>query len=422
MLSWRLAEATCVLWAASGCGPTESANGGTGETGYGGSAGGADLAVHSSTAGTSAGGAPSGGRFGAGGAAAPSGGGGATGASSAGSGAVDAGGREAGAGGSAVDCNRGTFKTKLPCLLSETGLYAADMKTLGDSVHPYEPQFELWSDDAEKKRWIWLPSGTKIDTSDMDYWKFPVGTKLWKEFSRDGTRVETRLIQKQKSGTWYTVAYQWQDDQEDAIAVPDGLMNASHTEHDIPDSDQCWTCHSQHPDKALGFSAIQLAHEPNLPRDSQDSQASREWTLDTLSESDLLTDRPASAPAFSWNDKDKAMFGYLHANCGSCHNPTGSANSQTGLDMWLKVADLEGSVESSSVYKGMYNVEITWHDGVVPPAAKRIEPASLDNSAVFRRFIVRGESWSMPPLATEIVDSSGKRIFEEWIASLPLPE
>ena len=30
----------------------------------------------------------------------------------------------------------------------------------------------------------------------QDSWRFPQGTKLWKEFTRDGVRVETRLLQK----------------------------------------------------------------------------------------------------------------------------------------------------------------------------------------------------------------------------------
>ena len=50
----------------------------------------------------------------------------------------------------------------------------------------YAPKFQLWSDSATKKRWIYLPPGSQIDTSDMDFWKFPVGTKVWKEFSAVG--------------------------------------------------------------------------------------------------------------------------------------------------------------------------------------------------------------------------------------------
>jgi hypothetical protein len=322
----------------------------------------------------------------------------------------------AGAGGATVvDCHQegtaGPLTTRLPCTLSETGLYAADMTTLASNVHPYTPNFELWSDGALKKRWILLPAASKIDTTDMDYWAFPVGTKLWKEFTRDGVRVETRLIEKQASGSWYTVAYQWRSDQKEADAVPNGVMNASGTTHDIPNSDQCLTCHSQIPDKALGFSAIQLSHEPAQPAEPL------EWTLITLTAESLLTQPPTAAFTVPGTDLDRKILGYLHANCGHCHNPKGTANSQTGLDMWLKVADTKGALADVSVFKGIWNTDIAWLDGEHPNAPKRIAPGSLANSAVYQRFIKKAEVWSMPPLGTKVVDPSGKKLIEDWIAS-----
>ena len=350
-------------------------------------------------------------------------GGGATnagGSSTAGSGGSGGSGGSATDGGSAGgvtagDCHQesptGPLSTRLPCTLSQTGLFAADMVTLAQGVHPYTPRYELWSDGAVKKRWIALPPSSKIDTSDMDYWSFPVGTKLWKEFTRDGVRVETRLIEKQASGSWYTVAYQWRLDQKEADAVPNGVVNASGTSHDIPNSDQCLTCHSQIPDKALGFSAIQLAHEAVQPADAL------EWNLAKLGADGVLTQPPPAALAIPGTDLDQRFFGYLHANCGHCHNPKGTANSQTGLDMWLKVADLAGPLTDVSVYKAILNTDIAWLDGEHPDAPKRVAPGSLPNSAVYQRFIKKAEVWSMPPLGTEVVDPTAQKLMEDWIAA-----
>jgi hypothetical protein len=286
------------------------------------------------------------------------------------------------------------------------------MVTLAPTVHPYAPAFELWADGALKKRWIALPQGSKIDTSDMDYWTFPTGTKLWKEFSRDGVRIETRLIEKQASGSWYTVAYQWRSDQKEADAVPNGVTDASGTPHDIPNSDECLTCHSQIPDKALGFSAIQLSHEKSEPA------SALEWTLATLLADGLLTEPPSAVFSVPGTDLDRKFFGYLHANCGHCHNPKGTANSQTGLDMWLKVADLAGPVSEFSVFKELVNTDIAWLDGERPNATKRVAPGSLTDSAVYQRFIEKAETWSMPPLGTELVDPAGKKLMEDWIGSV----
>src|SRR4051812_10459345 len=65
-------------------------------------------------------------------------------------------------------------RTKLlPEHLSETGLYA-DIATgeLALGVAPYTPRFSLWSDGSEKQRWLLLPEGAQIDTSNMDDWAF----------------------------------------------------------------------------------------------------------------------------------------------------------------------------------------------------------------------------------------------------------
>lgn len=333
-----------------------------------------------------------------------------------------AGGGESGGsgGGSGSDsCHQpsaaGDLITRLPCLLSETGLYQADMETLGEGVRPYSPLFELWSDSASKRRWIWLPPDAQIDSTEMDYWSFPAGTKLWKEFTREGVRVETRLIQKQPSGVWYTVAYHWRSDQREADAVPNGVVDASGTPHDIPSAEDCLTCHSQMPDKVLGFSAIQLAHEP------LDASDPLEWTLDALKAEEVLTESPAEPLTLPGTDIERAFFGYLHANCGHCHNPRGTANAQTGLDMWLKVADLAGPVTEFSVYKSLYDVDIVWEDGAPSGSPRRVAPGSLEESAVYRRFVDKGEAYAMPPLATDELDEAGRQAMEAFIESLESP-
>lgn len=69
---------------------------------------------------------------------------------------------------------------RAPKLLSQTGLYTSRRSSheLQPGVTPYTPQFELWSDGASKRRFIWLPAGAQIDTRDPDAWQFPTGTKL----------------------------------------------------------------------------------------------------------------------------------------------------------------------------------------------------------------------------------------------------
>ena len=125
-----------------------------------------------------------------------------------------------------------------PMLLSQTGLYAdVAAGTLAPGVYAFQPQYPLWSDSASKRRWVSIPAGMKIDTSDMDFWDYPSGTKFWKEFTRDGAdgkpvRVETRLLMKRSPGDWFAMAFKWNAQLTDAVAVPAGVKTPN-TQHDI---------------------------------------------------------------------------------------------------------------------------------------------------------------------------------------------
>src|SRR5262245_33274109 len=81
--------------------------------------------------------------------------------------------------------------------------------------------------------------------------------------SRDGVRVETRLLQQvgPEEGAWAGVAYVWDRDQSDAWTMPDGMADALGTRHDVPSTAQCNACHGGRRSHVLGFSAVQLAYE-----------------------------------------------------------------------------------------------------------------------------------------------------------------
>ena len=104
----------------------------------------------------------------------------------------------------------------LPALLSEAGLYAdISEDRVVDRAIAFEPRFPLWTDGATKRRWLVLPEDGVVDTSDPEAWVFPVGTRFFKEFTRDGVRLETRLNTRTADG-WTDVSYMWDDSGEDA--------------------------------------------------------------------------------------------------------------------------------------------------------------------------------------------------------------
>ena len=111
---------------------------------------------------------------------------------------------------------------EVPATLVATGLCAdAACTAITPGVREFAPRWQLWSDGAEKRRWIWLPVGATIDTTDTDYWRFPIGTKLWKEFGCGETRVETRYIVKTgpEEDDWIFVPYAWNAEQTEAVPV-----------------------------------------------------------------------------------------------------------------------------------------------------------------------------------------------------------
>jgi hypothetical protein len=74
-----------------------------------------------------------------------------------------------------------------PRRLSQMGLYRdIETRAIADGVVEFEPSYSLWSDGVSKRRWIMLPAGTQIDTSDMNQWIFPLTRR---PLSRDSEQV-----------------------------------------------------------------------------------------------------------------------------------------------------------------------------------------------------------------------------------------
>jgi len=288
----------------------------------------------------------------------------------------------------------------LPRRLSETGLFASLRdETLADGVLPFTPRFELWSDGATKRRWIYLPPGARIDTTDPDAWRFPVGTKLWKEFRRDGIRVETRLLFKhgEAADAWTPVAYVWTDDE--AWATPAGLDDAGGTDHDVPSAAQCLGCHGGTQSGVLGFSAVQL------PARGERGDIG----LAELAEAGVLT-APVDAVEIPGDAVTRAALGYLHANCSHCHNQRRPERAgprcfdpERAFDLQLRTTEL-----SSPAATATYRTAI----GAV------IAPGAPEDSDVMRRVRSRDPWWGMPALGTQLVDETGARLLEAWIRTL----
>lgn len=295
------------------------------------------------------------------------------------------------------------------------GLYEnGSCSKLADGVRPYEPAYALWSDGAEKERFIYLPSGSKIDTQNPDRWKFPVGTRLYKTFAVDGRRIETRLIEKVADGvgvaSWSFGAYAWDAEQRHTTLAPsNGVRDALGTSHDIPSQAECVRCHSLSGDVDVinGFGALQLNH-PGAG-----------VTLRSLLREDLLLNTRGSEPNvtldnsnFSGDKLTEGALGYLHANCGHCH---GGTKPPFGLSLWSTVGTSDER-ETPTFRTAVCQALRRW---TPPPYVLRIAPGSSQTSGIVGRMNARGSNAQMPPLGTEQIDPAGLAAVSNWIDSLP---
>jgi hypothetical protein len=291
--------------------------------------------------------------------------------------------------------------------LSEMGLYAnLATKTLSSAVTEYAPNYALWSDSAEKRRWIWLPAGTKIDTSDMDHWQFPVGTRLFKEFIRDGKRIETRMVERTTATDTLLGTYVWNDTETEAVWTTGGVTNARGTQHDVPSVAVCGQCHNGEPGHVLGFSAVQLSRGPAATGVSLASIAAKGW---------LSVAPPAGASYAAPGDATTAKaLGVLHANCGTCHNDQAIAYTQT--DQVLRLYVGETTPQATRIWKT--TIKAATQSFLSIPL--RIAPGDPSHSAIYVRMSHRSpDPGPMPPVGTKIVDPDGLAAVNAWISALP---
>lgn len=339
------------------------------------------------------------------------------------SGAPDASADDGGAGdgGADADTDAGLSDGGIPCV-GPPGLYADDACTIvAPGVRPFEPRYGLWTDGAAKERFVYLPPGTQIDTSDPDNWVYPVGTRLYKSFYQGGVRLETRLLEKTSDSTgpggWAMRAFRWNLARDQVTEVTRAgvaeRQNVLGTDHDIPSEAQCIECHSGLRDTAIGFSAIQLNH-PDAG-----------VTLQDLMDEGLLTDSIAPADARVPGDATQsAALGYLHANCGHCHHaplPVSPPAMETchtaaciaGLHLWVDVGI--ATAETTDAYLTGANQLSSFP---LPTAPCRIHPGNPDTSALVVRMSARGGPTQMPPLGTEVAHVEGTDAVRAWIATL----
>lgn len=299
----------------------------------------------------------------------------------------------------------------VPERLSDTGC-VVDGEPAPEFV-PYELNAPLWTDGADKARFVSVPPGARIAVRDDGTWSFPIGSVLMKVFSgpddsdRAGQRVETRFMVRSTTG-WSYLTFVWDDGGSDAERVTDGgtvdltIADAS-LPYVVPSEAQCAYCHAVTAEEVLGPRTGQLDRVVEYA-------SGRASQLDVLVALGLL-DRQGSAPRWPEpfdpdDDLESRARAWLAANCGHCHQPGGWRPPELTLDLRFEtsLADTRTCDERVQYLSHL-------------PGDVRIAPGDPDASNLWLRIAEHGVG-RMPSLATSRPDEQWILLVRDWILSM----
>ncbi|WP_445452594.1 hypothetical protein [Flavobacterium sp. 25HG05S-40] len=327
--------------------------------------------------------------------------------------------------------------------LSDYKFFEGELKNLIPSLNvlPYEPASSLFSDYAHKKRFVWMPVGTKATYSaDGKVLELPVGAVLIKTFYYDNVQntnpvgatriVETRLMIKKATG-WTFAEYVWNTEQTEAyfdlagsnteITWKDENEVIKTTNYRIPNEVQCIICHKNK--EMVGSTQVDTYIPIGIkPQNLNYSYTYNNGTMNQLSkwkEQGYLEGNfampTAENSAIDYKDNTKPLElrvrSYLDSNCSHCHAPdrhcdyrpvrfafseTGGANGRTNMGVCVDTEDFS----------------------FAPALTKIIKPGATNRSMLFYRLNTTEESFRMPLHGRTIIHEEGVEMMREWINSL----
>ncbi|RDB05175.1 SO2930 family diheme c-type cytochrome [Runella aurantiaca] len=313
--------------------------------------------------------------------------------------------------------------------LSEYGFFQGKIadQLPAEGVVPYQLNTPLFSDYAEKLRFVKLPAGTTVAYNADRVLSFPVGTTIIKTFyypndfrnPTAGRRImETRLLIHEESG-WKALEYIWNDNQTDAyLEVAGETKEVSWIHSDgkkrtiqyaMPNLNQCKGCHNQNEKmQPIGPSVRQL--NGDFEYGEKENQLVHWQKIGLLTELPALTDVP-KAPV--WNDPASGSLeararAWLDINCAHCHRNEGPAKT-SGLMLNHDETDLT----KLGIMKA-------------PVAAGRgsggrqysIVPGQPEKSILLYRMESTDPGEMMPELGRKTTHTEGVALVREWIRSL----
>ncbi len=297
----------------------------------------------------------------------------------------------------------------MPRLLSDYGFFRNPAAQLPvEAVTPYRLNTPLYSDGAEKLRFVYLPEGGQLTAQGEGLLDIPVGGALIKTFAFpvDGKRrlIETRVLLHRADG-WLALPYLWNDEQTDAqLAIAGARVDVvtpagEAISYRVPNKNQCKECH--------GLDGVVTPIGPKA------RNLSHEWLGQMVAAGhlDAMPDNADQLPL--WEERESADLaaaarGYLDVNCAHCHRP-GATASNSGLDLrWEQRSPDAFGIDKRPVAAGrgagghLYD----------------IVPGKPDASILPYRMGSSEPGVAMPELGKATVDEDGLTIVRRWIAEM----
>jgi uncharacterized repeat protein (TIGR03806 family) len=314
--------------------------------------------------------------------------------------------------------------------LSEYNFFTGILNHLdpNQGVLPYDLITPLFTDYAEKSRFVWMPDGTSAAYNEKEVVDLPVGAVLIKNFfyyhdvrqPEKGRRImETRLL-VHREDKWDALTYIWDDAQKDAVLEVAGdikpvqytAMNGEMREvnYVIPNKNQCKGCHEYKGALMPIGPKVRNLNMDYAYEDGPMNQLDKWASLNYLSG---YSRDGVHGKVADWDDpasgslQDRALA-YLEVNCGHCHRPEGPA-SISGLNLMTDETTLFNlGFCKSPVSAGKGSGGFTYD----------IVPGEPERSILVYRMTTDDPGARMPEVGRSIMHVEGVALVSEWIASL----
>lgn len=292
-----------------------------------------------------------------------------------------------------------------------------------EGVLIYEPITPLFTDYALKKRFVWMPEGSKANyIADNKILDLPVGSVIVKSFYYDNVLptgntfiIETRLMIRKDSG-WIFAEYVWNEEQSEAFLEMEGsyknmswVQNGTNmsTNYRIPSDTECLICHKfQTNPIPIGIKPQHL--NKTLAYEDGEMNQLEKW----ISVGYLNGPLPANIlTVVDYKDESKPikdrLRSYLDMNCAHCHQENSHCDYRP-----IRLAFSETTTAEN------LGVCIEPDEFIEASLTNIITPGNTFKSMMHFRLASTEESSRMPLLGRSLVHQEGLDLLTQYINSI----